>query len=171
MTDVLGQTTFVSLYQAREGIYDLFDKVIVLDHRQQAYFGPPLEARAYFEGLRFKALPHQSTADYLVGCIDPHKPQFAPARSSLNVPSTPKTLEVAFQASSYYKTLTNNLAAYKKEQEGEKRGQEAFCDTVMADKREGSAKESPYTLGFITQVKALMVHQFQMRFRIGSSSC
>ena len=44
MTDVLGQTTFVSLYQAREGIYNLFDKVIVFDHRQQAYFGPSLEA-------------------------------------------------------------------------------------------------------------------------------
>ena len=73
MTDVLGQTTFVSLYQAGEGSYDLFDKVIVLDHRRQVYFGPPSEARAYFEGLGFKVLPRQSIADYLVGCMDPHK--------------------------------------------------------------------------------------------------
>lgn len=28
MTDVLGQTTFVTLYQAGEGIYNLFDKVM-----------------------------------------------------------------------------------------------------------------------------------------------
>ena len=36
MTDVLGQTTFVSLYQAGEGIYDLFDKVMVLDHGRRS---------------------------------------------------------------------------------------------------------------------------------------
>ncbi|KAJ6623061.1 ABC-2 type transporter-domain-containing protein [Mycena sp. CBHHK59/15] len=57
MTDVLGQTTFVTLYQAGEGIYELFDKVMVLS-----------------EG-------RQSTADYLTGCTDPNERQFAPGRS------------------------------------------------------------------------------------------
>jgi len=32
MTNVLGQTTFVTLYQIGDGTYDLFDKVVVLDH-------------------------------------------------------------------------------------------------------------------------------------------
>ena len=68
MTDVLGQTVFVTLYQAGEGIYDLFDKVLVLDEGRQVYFGPPGEARAYFEGLGYNPLPRQSTADYLTGC-------------------------------------------------------------------------------------------------------
>ena len=39
-----------------------------------------------------------------------------------------------------YKTLTNDLAAYKKEQEEEKTNQEAFCTAVMADKRKGASK-------------------------------
>ena len=72
MTDVLGQTTFVTLfvsqftawklahrpcrYQAGEGIYDLFDKVMVLDHGRQVYFGPPSAARGYFESLGFRSV-------------------------------------------------------------------------------------------------------------------
>ena len=31
MTDILGQTTFISLYQAGEGIFTLFNKVMVID--------------------------------------------------------------------------------------------------------------------------------------------
>jgi len=165
MTDVLGQTTFVSLYQAGEGIYDLFDKVMVIDHGRQVYLGPPSEARTYFEGLGFRSLPRQSTPDYLVGCTDPHERQFVSGRSSLDVPSTPEALEMAFQASSHYKTLISDLAAYKKEQEEEKTDQEAFRAAVTADKRKWAAKKSPYTLGFAGQVKALTVRQFQMRLQ------
>lgn len=165
MTDVLGQTTFVSLYQAGESIYDLFDKVMVLDHGRQVYFGPPSEARAYFEDLGFKSLPRQSTPDYLVGCADPFERQFATGRSALDVPSTPEALETAFRASSHFKTLMNDLSAYRKEQEAEKEDQEAFRAAVIADKRKGAAKESPYTLGFAGQVKALTIRQFQMRLQ------
>ena len=57
-------------YQAGEGIYDLFDKVLVLDEGRQVYFGSPKEARAYFEGLGYNSLPRQSTADYLTGCSE-----------------------------------------------------------------------------------------------------
>ena len=165
MTDVLGQTTFVSLYQAGEGIYDLFDKVMVLDHGRQVYFGPPSEARGYFEGLGFRSLPRQSTPDYLVGCTDPHERQFGPGRSCLDVPSTPEALEIAFQASCHHPTLVRDLAGYKKEQEEEEKDQEAFRAAVMGDKRKGAGKKSPYTVGFFGQVKALTVRQFQMRLQ------
>jgi hypothetical protein len=71
MTNILGQTTFVPLYQAGDGIYDLFDKVMVIDKGRQVYFGSASEARSYFEGLGYKSLPRQSTASYLIGCADP----------------------------------------------------------------------------------------------------
>ncbi|KAN0100115.1 hypothetical protein V8E55_000099 [Tylopilus felleus] len=67
MTDILGQTTFVSLYQAGESIYELFDKVLILDKGRQVYFGPASEARAYFENLGYRSLPRQGTPDYLTG--------------------------------------------------------------------------------------------------------
>ncbi|KAG5220333.1 pleiotropic drug resistance abc transporter [Salix suchowensis] len=92
MTDILGQTTFVTLYQAGEGIYELFDKVLVLDEGRQVFYGPA-EARAYFENLGYKPLPRQSTADYLTGCTDRNERQFAPGRSANDVPSSPEALE------------------------------------------------------------------------------
>lgn len=70
MTNIYETTTFVSLYQASQNIYDQFDKVLVIDEGRQAYFGPAKEARAYFENLGFKKKPRQTTPDYLTGCTD-----------------------------------------------------------------------------------------------------
>ena len=43
--------------EAGEGIYDLFDKVMVLDHGRQVYSSPPSEARPCSEDLGFRCLP------------------------------------------------------------------------------------------------------------------
>ena len=48
MTDIFEMTTFVSLYQASEGIYEQFDKVLVIDAGRQVCFGSVAEARQYF---------------------------------------------------------------------------------------------------------------------------
>ncbi|KAI0660568.1 ABC-2 type transporter-domain-containing protein [Cubamyces menziesii] len=165
MTDLLGQTTFATLYQAGESIYELFDKVIVLDKGRQVYFGPPSEARAYFEGLGFKSLPRQSTADYLTGCTDPNERQFAPGRSEADVPTTPEQLEQAFQQSRFAAQMREDLARYKQQMEIDKSDQEAFRKAVLSDKKRGVSKKSPYTLGFTGQVRALVVRQFQMRLQ------
>ena len=51
-------TTFVSLYQAGEGIYEQFDKVMVLNESRIVYFGPAKEARQYMIGLGYKCVTH-----------------------------------------------------------------------------------------------------------------
>ncbi|KIJ66534.1 hypothetical protein HYDPIDRAFT_86385 [Hydnomerulius pinastri MD-312] len=165
MTDVLGQTTFVSLYQAGESIYDLFDKVLVLDKGRQVYFGPPSEARAYFENLGYRPLPRQSTADYLTGCTDPNERQFADGRSELDSPSSPEGLENAFYTSPTYDSVQGSLEKFKLLMETEKADQEAFRAAVLADKKKGVSKKSPYTLGFTGQVKALTIRQFRVRLQ------
>ncbi|KAG5643545.1 hypothetical protein DXG03_000686 [Asterophora parasitica] len=165
MTDVLGQTTFVTLYQAGEGIYDLFDKVLVLDEGRQVFYGPPSEARAYFENLGYKSLPRQSTPDYLTGCTDPNERQFAPGRSLHEVPSSPEGLEIAFRRSTSAHDNEVSLDKYKQLMETEKTDQEAFRAAVTADKKKGVSKKSPYTLGFTSQVRALTVRQFQTRLQ------
>lgn len=152
-------------YQAGEGIYELFDKVLVLDKGRQVYFGPPSEARAYFEQLGYKSLPRQSTADYLTGCTDPNERQFAPGRSAIDVPSTPEALESVFLSSSLAQGNSNALSTYKVYQEVEKQDQEAFRAAVVEDKKKGVSRKSPYTVGFTGQVKALAIRQFQMRLQ------
>ena len=152
-------------YQAGEGIYELFDKVMVLDQGRQVYFGPPSEARKYFENMGYKSLPRQSTADYLTGCTDPNERQFAPGRSARDVPSTPEALESAFLTSSLARTLEDDLQKYKLRMETEKHDQETFRAAVLADKKKGVSKKSPYTIGFFAQVKALSIRQFQLRLQ------
>lgn len=53
MTDVNGLSTIVTLYQAGNGIYNLFDKVLVLDEGEQIYYGPAREAKPFMEELGF----------------------------------------------------------------------------------------------------------------------
>lgn len=126
MTDVLGQTTFVTLYQAGEGIYDLFDKVLVIDQGRQVYFGPPTSARKYFEGLGYKALPRQSTADYLTGCTDPNERQFALGRTGNTVPSNPAALESAFMHSAIKREVDADLEKFKMRMEADRVDQETY---------------------------------------------
>lgn len=68
LTDVYKASTFVSLYQAGEGIFEQFDKVLVIDDGRQVYFGPAKEARQYMVSLGFADLVRQTSADFLTGC-------------------------------------------------------------------------------------------------------
>ncbi|KAJ8107892.1 hypothetical protein ONZ43_g6590 [Nemania bipapillata] len=65
MTDITNRTTLVTLYQAGEGIYELMDKVLVIDEGREIYSGPAKEAKQYFIDLGFQCPERQTTADFL----------------------------------------------------------------------------------------------------------
>tara|TARA_R110002060_G_scaffold60153_1_gene69888 strand:- start:2224 stop:2445 length:222 start_codon:yes stop_codon:yes gene_type:complete len=70
MTTIFGLSTVVTIYQAGNGIYDLFDKVLVLDEGKQIYYGPLKEARPFMENLGFVCADGANVADFLTGqCI------------------------------------------------------------------------------------------------------
>jgi ATP-binding cassette, subfamily G (WHITE), member 2, SNQ2 len=138
---------------------------MVLDQGRTVYFGPPDQARAYFEQLGYRSLLRQSTPDYLTGCTDPNERQFAPGRSEADVPSTPEALEAAFRSSDLASDVADQLAKYKLRMETEKTDQEAFRAAVVEDKKKGVSTKSPYTLGLTDQVIALTHRQFQMRLQ------
>ncbi|KAH9914745.1 uncharacterized protein B0H18DRAFT_1125328 [Fomitopsis serialis] len=145
-TDILGQTTFVSLYQAGENMYELFDKVLLLDKGRQGY----------------KPLPRQTTPDYLTGCTDPHERQFAPGYSAVTVPSTPDTLEDAFCASPIWHKESEVFSRYKGETAGDAKEQEEFRAAVVAEQHRGVSKKSPYTISFVAQVMNIWRRQTQV---------
>jgi ATP-binding cassette subfamily G (WHITE) protein 2 (SNQ2) len=76
-TDVARLTTIVSIYQASETLYSLFDKVCVLSEGRMVYFGPANLAREYFLSLGYvPQAERQTTPDFIVsvrvidfGCI------------------------------------------------------------------------------------------------------
>ncbi|CAJ2513218.1 Uu.00g013370.m01.CDS01 [Anthostomella pinea] len=54
MTDISNRTTLVTLYQAGEGIYELMDKVLVIDQGREIFSGPAKDAKQYFINLGFE---------------------------------------------------------------------------------------------------------------------
>ena len=65
LTNMAHISTAVALYQAGESLYDLFDKVILLDEGRCLYYGPTTDAAAYFEGLGFSRPARWTTADFV----------------------------------------------------------------------------------------------------------
>jgi len=49
MTDISNRTTLVTLYQAGEGIYDLMDKVLVIDEGRMIYQGKDYQSLSQYD--------------------------------------------------------------------------------------------------------------------------
>lgn len=158
-------TTFASFYQASESIYELFDKVLVIDSGRQIYFGPTTEARAYFESLGFMPKPRQTTPDYLTGITDEFEREYADGRDETNVPSTPHDLETAFHNSKHWGNLNSEMEAYREQLREEEHVHVNFQTAAMEEKQSGARKHSVYTVPFYMQIWALMKRQFLLKWQ------
>jgi len=165
MTNIYETTTFVSLYQASENIYKLFDKVLVIDSGRQAYFGPATEARGYFESLGFKEKPRQTSPDFLTGCTDEFEREYAEGRSPENAPHSPETLAKAFTESKFATSLNQEMATYRENLEEERQSHEDFRVAVHESKRRHASKKSVYLVPFYLQIWALMKRQFLIKWQ------
>ena len=146
-------------YQASEGIYGLFDKVLVLDKGRQIYLGPPTLARSYFEQLGFKSLSRQQTVDYLMACTGPNERKFCRGGRVADVPSSPEALEQAFWQSELGFDLRRELENYKV------CNQKVLKRAALLKENSKASKKSPYAVGYVGQVMALGRRQFQMRLQ------
>ncbi|CCO36956.1 ABC transporter G family member 11 AltName: Full=ABC transporter ABCG,11 [Rhizoctonia solani AG-1 IB] len=167
MTDIFKLTTFVSLYQAGEGIYDQFDKVLLIDQGRQVYFGPAKQARDYMLSLGFRNLPRQTTADYLTGCTDPNERVFAEGRSETDVPSTPDELADTFEQSKYWSQMVAEREAMQAEwqhEENKPSGAKAqFMQATKEEKQKYVSHEDPHVVTFFSMVKTLVWRQWLMQ--------
>lgn len=77
LTNMTAICTTAALYQVGESLYDLFDKVLVIEGGQCAYFGPTDKAARYFKNLGFKQPERWTTADFLTSVFDQHERQIA----------------------------------------------------------------------------------------------
>lgn len=71
LTDIFGLASIVTLYQAGNGIYNLFDKVLVMDEGKEIYYGQMKNARPFMESLGFFCNDAANVADYLTGVTVP----------------------------------------------------------------------------------------------------
>ena len=165
MTDVFKTTSFVSLYQAGEGVYEQFDKVLLIDSGRQVFYGSRSEARAYFVSLGYADLPRQTTADYLSGCTDPNERRFQDGRDASNVPSTPEALEEAFKNSKFYTSMVNNKSSYKKSIDAHPERRQAFLQAFKDQRQKGVPSKSRYQVSFASQVYSTMMRQIRLTWQ------
>ncbi|KAF9585985.1 hypothetical protein BGW38_010677 [Lunasporangiospora selenospora] len=159
-TNLLKKATMVSIYQASENIYDLFDKTLLLYEGRTIYFGPANKARQYFTDLGFDCPARQNTADFLTAVTDDHERKARPGFEG-RVPQTPKQFEDAFKASDIYSTVEKERVTYQ-DTVHEHLPADDFKDATKQTKQKHVSVKSPYTINFIGQVRALTIRQYQL---------
>ncbi|KAI1300632.1 ABC-2 type transporter-domain-containing protein [Xylaria venustula] len=164
MTDITNRTTLVTLYQAGEGIYELMDKVLVIDEGREIYSGPANEAKQYFIDLGFECPERQTTADFLTAVTDPKERRFRPGFES-KAPKTPEELENAFRSSLKYQRLLEDVQEYEEHlKQTEYEDTKRFEGAVQAGKSGNVGEKSPYTVSFPRQVLNCTKREFWLLF-------
>ncbi|KAI6711418.1 brefeldin A resistance protein [Diplocarpon mali] len=154
LTKIRGLSTIVTLYQPGNGIYDLFDKVLLLDQGQQIFFGPTQDARPFMEGLGFECLPGANTADYLTGVTMPNEREVRP-ECIATFPRSIKTLRDVYEESDIYQQM---VAQYDYPTTVEAREATATFQRSIAAESCGDS----FTVGFLAQVEACLIRQYQI---------
>ncbi|KAI8338366.1 ABC-2 type transporter-domain-containing protein [Chlamydoabsidia padenii] len=160
MTDVMHKTTIATLYQASSNIYNLFDKVLLLDDGYCVYFGPGDLAKAYFEGLGFYCPPRKSLPDFLTGLCNPLEREIRPGFKS----TAPKHA-IDFQKAYYESDIHSKMMAELEEYEQKLRQEnyaDHFRDAVTQEHQKHTHHKSPYIASFYQQVKALTIRQYHL---------
>ncbi|KAG5953521.1 hypothetical protein E4U53_005296 [Claviceps sorghi] len=159
MTDVLGLASVVTLYQAGNGIYNLFDKVLVLDQGMQIYYGPVSDARPFMEQLGFICDNGANVADFLTGVTVPTERKIQEDKK-LTFPRDALTIRNLYEQTEICSTMKAEYD-YPLTEDAKKRT-ELFELAVQMDKQKGVPKSSPFTVGFRQQVKACVMRQYQI---------
>ena len=142
-TDLVRNSTIVSIYQAGEQLYEVFDKVCLIYEGRMVYYGPANQARQYFLDMGYVPKNRQTTADFLVSVTDPlgrhtrdeikseegdveggkeKKKEVAvdhesgsPARTLKPIPHTADEFEAYYMDSEVRKWNLEDMAAYKRD--------------------------------------------------------
>lgn len=158
MTDVLGLSTIVTLYQAGNGIYDLFDKVLVLDEGKQIYYGPMTQARPFMEDLGFLCREGSNVADFLSGVTVPTERRIRPGYEN-RFPRDTDSLIAEYQKSS----IPAQMLEYDYPDTAVARERtEDFKAAIAYEKDKYLPRSSPLTTGFLHQIKTCVVRQYQI---------
>ncbi|KEY68896.1 hypothetical protein S7711_03828 [Stachybotrys chartarum IBT 7711] len=162
-SELYGQTCAVSIYQAPQSAYDLFDKVTVLYEGRQIYFGRAGDAQAYFERLGYDCPARQTTPDFLTSMTAPTERVVRPGWES-RVPRTPDEFSACWRNSPEYAALQAEIEAYKTEFPIGGATAEEFRAHKHASQGRGQRLKSPYTLTYGQQV-ALCVRRGYQRLK------
>lgn len=160
MTDVLGLTTIVTLYQAGNGIYQHFDKVLVLDEGKQIFYGKQKDAVPFMESLGFLRDSGSNRADFLTGVTVPTERRIARGFED-SFPRTADAVRAAYDQSSIKRRMLEESQSYTTSDEAME-NTAVFKDMVRREKHIGVPESASVTADFGTQVRAAVTRQYQL---------
>jgi len=145
LTNMTNICTMAALYQVGESLYELFDKVLVMDGGKCAYFGDTKHAVQYFKDLGFESPDRWTSADFLTSVFDQHERQIAKG-SEDKVPRSPAAFADTFRNSEQAKKNKKEVEDF----EGELQG-------MIEERHKNQTKHSKkknYTISWPQQVMA-----------------
>lgn len=162
MTDTCGKATIVTVYQASDAVYNLADKVLIMEEGRMLYQGPANMAKRYFEDLGYECQPGQTIADFLTSITWPDKRVFRNGWEA-RAPKGAAELEKAFQQSEAHKHIRRDIQNYEAElgrAESEDGSVVKPDDTILEDfktfarskKSRFVSNKSPYNTSFTKQI-------------------
>lgn len=160
MTDLLGLSTIVTLYQAGNGIYELFDKVLLLDEGKQIFYGPQKNAVPFMESLGFMRDPGSNRSDFLTGVTVPTERVISPGYED-EFPHTADEIRAAYEQSQVKLKMLEEAQSYPTSKEAAD-NTTVFKEMVAREKHRGVSNRSSVTTGFVTQLTAAIIRQYQL---------
>lgn len=178
MTDTCGKATLLTLYQASDAIYELVDKVLLIDEGRMLFQGPAREAKKYFEGLGYECGEMQTTSDFLTSITVPERRRFRPGWED-RAPKGPVELEQAFRQSAAYRRIEEDVQNYADPRSSGQGGcisqANSDCESLEGLKQNlqnGKSRfvpsKSPYTISLFRQVMLCSKRQvWQLKGHMG----
>ncbi|KAM5357104.1 hypothetical protein ACJZ2D_016612 [Fusarium nematophilum] len=157
-SELFGQTCAVSIYQAPQTAYDLFDKATVLYEGRQIYFGPASKAKDYFINLGFECPARQTTPDFLTSMTSPTE---RIPRAGFNPPRTSEEFATAWRNSPEYKALQVEIQDYKMQHPLQGPDADTFRQLKKSAQARGQRLRSPYMLTYGQQVRLCLWRGFR----------
>lgn len=155
LTNMAHVSTGVALYQAGESLYQLFDKVILVDEGRCAYFGHTEDAVKYFSDLGFERPDRWTSADFLTSVTDRHERKIKAGWED-RVPRNADDFGDTFLKSEQHRRNLEEIKEFERE-----------AQVQIEARREASSKATKkknYTIPFWRQVVACTHRQFLVMF-------
>ncbi|KAF9484261.1 pleiotropic drug resistance ABC transporter [Pholiota conissans] len=169
-TDLFKNSTIVSIYQASESLFDIFDKVCLIYDGRMIYYGPANRASQYFKDLGYVPKDRQTTPDFLVSVTDPlgrttvteKNDTRSPEKRKRPIPRTALEFEECYRNSEIYQMNLAEIEAYKKENINKHEKVVAYEQSAKDEHAHHTRPASPYIISVWMQLRIVMLRRVQI---------
>ncbi|KAK2063441.1 hypothetical protein LY76DRAFT_535057 [Colletotrichum caudatum] len=160
-SELFGQTCAVSIYQAPQSAYDLFDKVLVIYEGRQIFFGRTTDAKRYFINLGFECPARQTIPDFLTSMTAASERVVRPGWES-RVPRTPDEFAACWNASNECQALKEQVEQYKAAHPLDGPDADVFRSQKQSVQAKNQRLKSPFILSYGQQVRLCLWRGFRL---------